>query len=92
MFRAIHDLSLNGLPFVFAALGVKLYVDFDSEDCYMEVSIDHDPGALRIVLDAIERLGLEVVPDDECEWEVRDGVTKCILAEARHAGEIRVVA
>ncbi|TCC19972.1 hypothetical protein [Kribbella sindirgiensis] len=92
MFQTVHSASMLGVPFVLTMLGVTLFVDIEGEDCYMTVSHDHEPEALRLALDTIDRLGLEVVPEEESEWEVDDEVTKCILAEARPANGLRVVA
>jgi len=68
-------------PLLIAMLGVKLFVDAEDENYYLEVDIDHEETVLKRALDIIDSLGLELIPEHECEPEVRGSATRIYLAQ-----------
>lgn len=60
--------------------GVTFYSDRENEDCYLDVSIDHEPLALLMMLRIVAVYGLE--PESDSEDTINeDGTIRTYLLE-----------
>lgn len=72
--------------------GVKLHLEWEEEILYLEVCPFHSKKALTAALAAIDALGLELIPADECPPEVSDECTRVYLCESSPNGLSSMIA
>jgi hypothetical protein len=80
MVRATMSFA-EAAPFLLTLITVRLFVDLVNEDCYLDVNFVHLVEELDQAFGAIDRMGLELIPEHEHPAEHHEWGTRIYLAE-----------
>lgn len=76
---------------MFRVAGIKLKIDNESEEQWVEVHEDRDPHVLTVVMSLVDDMGYEPMPEWECpSEEMPDGALRHWLAEKEDAYDVAV--